>query len=103
MLMRKDLYRKSIRRDCWQEHWRRKYPRWKCRASFSPGWKSFTFKGMLSVEDINVKAIQNLPIKEFFNIFSYPLLQGSESKVLSDRFGSDIRTLARNLFRTTEM
>ena len=63
----------------------------------------FTFKGILSVEDIYVKASSKFADKEFFNIFSYPLLQGSKSQVLSDPSSVVIsETLARNLFHTTD-
>ena len=63
----------------------------------------FTLKGILSVEDIYVKASSKFADKEFFNIFSYPLLQGSKSQVLSDPSSVVIsETLARNLFHTTD-
>jgi hypothetical protein len=62
----------------------------------------FAFKGILSVEDIHVKARSKFADKDFFNIFSYPLLQGSKSQVLSDPSSVVIsETLARNLFHTT--
>ena len=63
----------------------------------------FTFKGILSVGDTYVKAGSKFADKEFFDIFSYPLLQGSKSQVLSDPSSVVIsETLARNLFRTTD-
>ena len=63
----------------------------------------FTFKGILSVEDIYVKARSKFADQEFFTIFSYPLLQGSKSQVLSDPSSVVIsETLARNLFHTTD-
>ena len=63
----------------------------------------FTFKGILSVEDIYVKASSKFADKGFFNIFSYSLLQGSKSQVLSDPSSVVIsETLARNLFHTTD-
>jgi hypothetical protein len=59
---------------------------------------------MLStVGDRNIKAIGQFASKDYFNIFSYKLIQGDESQVLSDK--NDIvisEDLAKSIFNTTE-
>jgi hypothetical protein len=57
----------------------------------------------LSVEDHNVKADGYYVGEEYFNIFSYPLLQGEAAQVLKDKSAIVIsQDLAVRLFGTTE-
>lgn len=57
----------------------------------------------LSVKDLNVKAKGYHVGKDYFNIFSYTLLQGNADQVLSDKFGMVIsKSLAVKLFGTDE-
>jgi putative ABC transport system permease protein len=57
----------------------------------------------LSTRDTNAKARVQYASKNFFNIFSYPLLQGSANSVLADKNSIVIsETLAMTLFKTTD-
>ena len=57
----------------------------------------------LSVEDKNIKATGQYAGKDYFNIFSFPLLEGDKNKVLADRSSIVISDeLANKLFGTTE-
>ena len=63
----------------------------------------YTFKGILSVDETHVKARSKFADKDFFQIFSYPLLQGDKDQVLSDPSAVVIsEDLAMNLFHTTD-
>ncbi|MFC4874588.1 ABC transporter permease [Negadavirga shengliensis] len=63
----------------------------------------YTFKGVLSLEDVHVKARSKFADKDFFQIFSYPLLQGDKEQVLSDPSSVVIsEDLAMNLFDTSD-
>jgi putative ABC transport system permease protein len=60
-------------------------------------------KGILSFGDKYIRANEHYAEKEFFNIFSYRLLQGSKDKVLSDKNNILISdNLAIKLFGTIE-
>jgi len=64
---------------------------------------SWPEKLTLSVEDKNIKAEGQYVGKDFFNIFSYGLIQGDKDQVLADKNGIVIsETLAMKLFNTTE-
>lgn len=57
----------------------------------------------LSIKDHNVKADGYHVGKDFFQIFSYKLIQGTASQVLQDKLGMVISSdLAKKLFGTTE-
>jgi predicted permease len=57
----------------------------------------------LSIKDHNVKADGYHVGKDFFQVFSYKLIQGTASQVLQDKLGMVIsRDLANKLFGTTE-
>lgn len=57
----------------------------------------------LSVKDDNLNAIGYYAEKDYFNIFSYPLLQGNKEQVLSEKNNIVIsKELALKLFHTTE-
>lgn len=60
-------------------------------------------KYTLSIKDHNVKAEGYHVGKDFFQIFSFPLIQGTPSQVLQDKLGMVIsRDLAKKLFGTEE-
>ncbi len=60
-------------------------------------------KYTLSIKDHNVKAEGYHVGKDFFQIFSFPLLQGDAAQVLQDKLGVVIsRGLAKKLFGTEE-
>jgi putative ABC transport system permease protein len=65
-----------------------------------PDWfQKFT----LSVGDKNIKAIGQYAGKDYFNIFSFKLIEGKQDKVLADKSSIVIsETLAKKLFGTTE-
>lgn len=64
---------------------------------------SFNHKGILSIEDKHIKASEQYVGKEFFNIFSYQLIQGDKYQVLTDKYSVVISDeLARKLFNTIE-
>lgn len=57
----------------------------------------------LTVEDKNIKATGQYVGKDFFNIFSYPILQGDKNQVWADRNSMMVsEALAMKLFNTTE-
>lgn len=57
----------------------------------------------LSVEHTDIKAVGHCADKDFFNIFSYPLLQGEKNGVLADKQSIVLsKALALKLFHTTE-
>lgn len=69
-------------------------------ASTPPSWFQ---KMALSVEGNTVKAAGIFAGKDYFNIFSYPLLQGSSMRVLADKHAIVIsEKLALKLFHTTD-
>jgi putative ABC transport system permease protein len=60
-------------------------------------------KPILSLKDKNIKAVGQFTGKDYFKIFSYKLIQGNKSNVLSDKKSIVIsRQLALKLFNTTE-
>ena len=60
-------------------------------------------KFTLSVGDNAIKATGQYAGQDFFNIFSYDLIQGDESQVLADKSAIVLsEELALNLFKTTE-
>ncbi len=64
---------------------------------------SWPEKLTLSVKDKNIKAEGQYVGKDFFNIFSYDLIQGDKDQVLADKNTIVIsETLATKLFNTTE-
>lgn len=57
----------------------------------------------LSVQQTDVKAIGHFADKDFFHVFSYPLLQGHRGDVLADKNSIVLsRELALKLFHTTD-
>ena len=70
-------------------------------ASLAPAawWPKYT----LSVADKNLKATGQYAGKDYFNIFSFPLLEGKKADVLKDKDGIVIsEDLARKLFDRTD-
>jgi len=70
-------------------------------ASLSPPnwWPKYT----LSVGDKNIKAVGQYAGKDYFNIFSFPLLAGKQAEVLKDRQSIVLSDeLARKLFGRTD-
>jgi putative ABC transport system permease protein len=58
---------------------------------------------ILSARDINIKATGLYASKDFFNAFSYGLMQGDKDQVLADKSGMVIsEELAKKLFNTSE-
>ncbi len=56
----------------------------------------------LSIGDKNIKASGLYSTKDFFRVFSYPLIQGDQNKVLTNKNGIVLsRGLAMKLFNTT--
>ncbi len=69
-------------------------------ATIQPSWFG---KHALAVEENNLKAVGQLVGKDYFNIFSYNLIQGEKDRVLSDRNSIVVsKTLATNLFGSTD-
>jgi len=69
-------------------------------AVIYPSWWGET---TLSVKDVNLKAVGYYAEKDYFNIFSYPLLQGNKDQVLTDKHTIVIsKQLAMKLFHTTD-
>lgn len=63
----------------------------------------FTFNGILSWQDTHMKAKSKFADKDFFNIFSHPLIQGNKASVLLDKNAIVIsEALALRLFKTPE-
>ncbi|WP_215223990.1 ABC transporter permease [Echinicola shivajiensis] len=69
-------------------------------SSIPPSWFG---KHLLTVGEKNLKAVGQLVSKDYFNIFSYPLIKGNKDQVMTDPNSIVIsRELATNLFGTTE-
>lgn len=69
-------------------------------ASTDPSWYE---KFSLSVKDKKSKAVGKFVGKDYFNIFSYDLIQGNKNQVLSDKNSIILSAkLAKNLFNTVE-
>ena len=65
------------------------------------GW--FTGPGVISYEDNHIKAKGIFASKDYFNVFSYKLIQGNKDLVLADKKGIVVSEgLAKKLFSTTE-
>ena len=64
----------------------------------------FNLKGYtLSVDNKDIQATGQYVGEDFFEMFSFPLIQGDAGQVLTDRSSIVIsKTLAKNLFNTTE-
>lgn len=61
------------------------------------------FGTTLSIGDLNVRAEGRFAGQEYFNMFSFQLLQGDRDKVLADKTGLVVtEALARKLFGTTD-
>ena len=59
--------------------------------------------GILSVGDKHIKAVEQYVSKDFFNVFSYDILQGNSSKILDDKYAVLISDdVARKMFNTTD-
>jgi predicted permease len=57
----------------------------------------------VSANSVNIKAAGQFAGKDFFNIFSYPLLEGNKDNVLADKNGVVLsEELAMKLFHTTQ-
>ena len=86
--------------DLMAETMAKEIPEIKYAAAVTPSsWFSFT----LSVDEINIKAEGQFANKDFFNIFSFGLLQGNPSQVLTGNNSVVIsKELAMKLFRTTK-
>ncbi|MEX2234117.1 MAG: FtsX-like permease family protein [Cyclobacteriaceae bacterium] len=60
-------------------------------------------KAILSVGDSRIKASELYVTSNYFSVFSFPLIQGDEGKVLSDKYSVVLsEELALSLFHTTE-
>lgn len=60
-------------------------------------------QGVLSAGDKHIKAMAQFADTNYFNVFSYRLLQGSKNKVFSEKYGILLSDkLALKLFNTTE-
>ncbi len=60
-------------------------------------------KGVLSFGNHDVAAVGLHASKDYFHVFSYPLIQGNKDQVLTDRNGIVIsESLAKKIFQTTE-
>jgi putative ABC transport system permease protein len=60
-------------------------------------------EGILSVGDKHLKALEQYTTGDFFNVFSYDLIQGEKSRVLNDKNALVIsEELAAKLFNSTE-
>ncbi len=60
-------------------------------------------KTTLSANDHSIKGKMDFVSKDFFNLFSYELLQGEANQVLADKSGLVLsESMARKLFNTTE-
>jgi putative ABC transport system permease protein len=59
--------------------------------------------GIATVADKHIKANWEFADKDFFNVFTYHLIQGNKNSVLSDKYGALISDkLAMKIFNTTE-
>lgn len=69
-------------------------------AVVPPSWFG---RNSLSVGETNIKALGQMVGKDYFNIFSYKLVQGDKDQILEDKNSIVIsEKLALNLFQTTE-
>ena len=60
-------------------------------------------KGVVSVEDTHIKSNGQYVSKDFFNVFSYKVIRGDRSRVLSDKNGVVLsREFALKLFKTID-
>lgn len=72
-------------------------------VSVNYGMDWFAGKGVASVGQNSVKAQSIFASKDYFNVFSYPLIEGNKDWVLSTKNGVVIsEKLAQNLFNTTK-
>jgi len=59
--------------------------------------------GILSIDEKHIKARWQFAGKDFFNVFSYPLIEGNKNNVLANKYGVLISDkLALKLFNTTK-
>ncbi|HMH34407.1 MAG TPA: ABC transporter permease [Puia sp.] len=59
--------------------------------------------GVISASDKHIKAKPQFVEKDFFRIFSYPIIEGNETRAFSDKYGMMISDrLALKLFNTTK-
>ena len=59
-------------------------------------------QGILSIGDKQVKAKSQFVDKDFFNVFSYPIIEGNRKNVLNDKYGIILSDqLALKIFNTT--
>jgi hypothetical protein len=60
-------------------------------------------KGFLSVGNNNIEATELFVSKDFFNVFSFPMIHGNKEQVLANKTGIALsKRLASTLFGTTE-
>lgn len=70
-------------------------------AVFPP--EDYALKGILSIDHKNIKADAKFAQRDFFDIFSFPLIHGNATKVLLDPYGVVIsKAVAMKLFNSTE-
>lgn len=70
-------------------------------AVFPPA--DYAFKGILSFNQTHIKAESKFAQRDFFSIFSFPLIHGTPERVLGDPYGVVIsKAVAMKLFNTTE-
>src|SRR3954468_24886131 len=59
--------------------------------------------GILSMGDKHIKAKSQFVDKDFFNVFSYPIIEGNKADLLADKYGILLSDkLALKLFSTTK-
>jgi ABC-type antimicrobial peptide transport system permease subunit len=62
-----------------------------------------TFNGILSHSDIKIRAASKFADKDFFRMFSFPVLHGNESTILTEKYGVAIsEDVAMKVFNTTD-
>ena len=62
----------------------------------------FPFKGVMTSGDTRIKASGQYAGKDYFNVFTMPLLAGNKNQVLNDKYGVVIsEEVARKFFNTT--
>ena len=72
-------------------------------ASVNTFFDWFTGPGVISYEDNHIKAKGIFASKDYFDVFSYKLIQGNKDLVLADKKGIVVSEgLAKKLFNTTE-
>jgi hypothetical protein len=63
----------------------------------------YSGEGIVSYEDKHIKAKMIFASEDYFNVFSYDLIQGNKDQVLADRNGVAIsESLAKKVFNTTD-